>query len=66
MSYSKLTTAYKIDRMRDMFRILDSGKALDINGLFLEEIKFLKSLYGKELRKEGSIIYRVMEEEVLF
>lgn len=66
MKYADLPAGYKIDRMRDMFRILDSGKALAINGLYLEEIKFLKALYGKELKKEKGIIYRAMEQEVLF
>lgn len=66
MKYSNLPTAYKVERMRDIFRVLDAGKAVSINGLYLEEIKFLKSLYGRELKKEQGIIFRAMEEEALF
>lgn len=66
MKYSDLSVTYKADRMKDMLRHLDSGKALAINGLYLEEIKILKALYGKELAKDKGIIYRKMEMEALF
>ena len=64
--YENLSTSYKIERMKEIFRILDSGNAVSVNGLYLEEIKYLKSLYGKELKKDGGLIYRAMEMEVLF
>ena len=66
MKYCDLPTTYKKDRMHDILEALDTGKAVAINGLFLEEIKFLKSMYGKELKKDRGIIYRAMEMEVLF
>ena len=66
MKYSELPTNYKKDRMTDILRALDSGQAVAVNGLFLEEIKFLKSMYGRELKKDRGIIYRAMEMEVLF
>ena len=66
MKYRDLPTIYKQERMHDILKALDSGKAVAVNGLFLEEIKFLKSMYGKELKKDHGIIYRAMEMEVLF
>lgn len=48
-----------------MFRILDAGNALAVNGLYLEEIRFLKAMYGKELVKKDGVIYRRMEVEEL-
>ena len=66
MKYIELPTAYKQERMHDILHALDSGKAVSINGLFLEEIKFLKAMYGQELKKDRGIIYRVMEMEALF
>lgn len=66
MSYDKLSTAYRIERMKSLFKQLDGGKAVNINHLYLEEIRYLKDLYGSELTKQGGFIYRKMEQEVLF
>lgn len=66
MKYNNLPEKYRRERIREMFQILDAGKALAVNGLYLEEIKFLKSMYGRELRKQDGILYRAMEEEALF
>lgn len=65
MKYEDMTADFKVTRMREFFRVLDAGGILDINGLFLEEIKALKHIYGKELRKERGILYRAMEAEAL-
>lgn len=66
MKYTELPEGYKKERICAMMRNLDRGEALRVSHLFLEEIVFLKNMYGAELKKTGGYIYRAMEQEVLF
>lgn len=66
MKYSEMSASYKQGRIFDIMRELDAGRAVVVNGLFLEEFKILKSLYGAELKKDGPLIFRAMEREVWF
>lgn len=57
MSYSTFSAAYKVERMRDIISCLEQGNNVNINGLFLEEIKWLKKEYGAHLKKTFGFIY---------
>lgn len=65
MKYSELPTGYKTERFGAMMRNLNNGETVNIRTLYLEEIKMLKALYGKELKQNGELLYRVPKEVVL-
>ena len=66
MKYQDLSKTYKQERMSNIIRELDQGRVVMVNTLYLEEIRFLRDIYGTELKKDGCLIYRKMEREAMF
>ena len=59
MKYSELPVGYKRERILSMIRNLDNGEVLVVSSLYLEEVKFLRAMYGKELKTTNGNMYRV-------
>ena len=63
MKYNDLPVGYKHERITTMMHHLDNGGAVEIRHMYLDEIKILKAIYGKELKKEDGILYHKPEVE---
>lgn len=56
MCYKNLPYGYKKERILDMIDYLEKGYELDTNTMFIEEIKFLKQLFGDKLSHKKNML----------
>ena len=55
-TYRNLSYPYKKHRLSILMAELDAGRMVSINGLFIEEINFLRNMYGDMLKQNGHLL----------
>ena len=61
MKYKELPYDYKKERLFDMIKYLDNGHKPDINTMFIEEIRFIRQLYGAQLIQQKNFLKRTQD-----
>lgn len=62
MRYETLPYEFKKERILAMIDYLEKGYELDTNTMYIEEIKFLKQLFGGELVHKKNVLKRTQAE----